>query len=93
LGEKGKPASLSEGQLDPVFFESGNRHIAPTSDMERAVTIDWREDIDSGAVAYEIIQEVYHWFGLSDDGIPYTKKNVDGAIVIDRDALIKAGTR
>jgi len=57
------------------------------------VTIDWRDDIDSGKVAYEIVQEVYHWFGISDDGIPYIKKNENGITVIDREALIKAGAR
>ncbi len=93
MGEKEKPASLSDGQLDPVFFESGDRHIAPASDMNRSVTIDWRDDIDSGAVTYEIVREVYHWFGISDDGVPYTEKNAHGATVIDREALIKAGIR
>jgi hypothetical protein len=90
---KEKPASLSEGQLDPVFFESGRRHFAPASDMEKTTMVDWRDDIDVGEVAYKIVQEVYHWFGISDDGIPYTKKNGNGVTVIDREALIKAGAR
>jgi hypothetical protein len=93
LAQDGKPASLSEGPLDPIFFASGQRHDAWASDMERAITIDWGDDIDPGEVAYELVQEVYHWFGISDDGIPYTKKNPNGATVIDRDSLINAGTR
>jgi hypothetical protein len=93
VGEKDKPASLSTGQLDPVFFETGDRHMAPASSMNRAVTIEWSDDIDSGVVAYQMIQEVYHWFGISDDGIPYTKRNVKGVTAVDRDALIKAGVR
>jgi hypothetical protein len=93
VSEQEKPASLSEGQLDPVSFESGRRHFAPASDMEKTVTIDWRDDIDSGEIAYEIVQEVYHWFGISDDGIPYTRKNGNGITVIDREALTKAGAR
>jgi hypothetical protein len=55
--------------------------------------LNWSDDIDSGVVAFQIVQEVYHWFGISDDGIPYTKRNVNGVIAIDRDALIKAGAR
>lgn len=93
LTQDGKPASLSEGPLQPIFFESGERHNAPASDMDRAITINWGDDIDAGAVAYELFEEVYHWFGISDDGIPYTKKNPNGATAIDRDALTKAGTR
>ena len=61
--------------------------------MDRAITINWGDDIDAGAVAYELFEEVYHLFGISDDGIPYTKKNPNGATAIDRDALTKAGTR
>jgi hypothetical protein len=93
LAQDGKPASLSEGPLDPIFFASGQRHNAPASDMDRAITINWGEDIDPGAVAYQLVQEVYYWFGISNDGIPYTKKKPNGATVIDRDSLIKAGTR
>jgi len=50
-------------------------------------------EIESGAVAYEIVQEVYHWFGISDDGMPYTRKSASGVTAIDREALIKAGVR
>jgi hypothetical protein len=57
-------------------------------------TISWeRGDIESGAVAYELVQEVYHWFGISDDGIPHTKKLANGTIVIDPEALKKAGAQ
>jgi|SRR5271156_2737137 len=35
VSEKEKPASLSEGQLDPVSFESGRRHFGPASDIEK----------------------------------------------------------
>jgi len=87
----GKLASLSEGPLGPFFFGDGN-HSAPDSKMDK--TIIWEHgSIDSGAVAYELVQEVYHWFGVSDDGIPYTKKSANGNVVIDPDALRKAGAR
>jgi hypothetical protein len=88
----GRRASLGEGPLEPFFFGNGNRHDAPDSQMDR--TIIWeRRDIESGAVAYELVQEVYHWFGISDDGIPYTKKLANGSIVIDPEALKKAGAQ
>ncbi len=55
-------------------------------------TVAWRQEtINSGAVAYELVQEVYHWFGISDDRIPYTKQDSTGVTVIDPEALKKAG--
>jgi hypothetical protein len=88
----GKRASLGEGPLEPFFFGNGNWRHAPDSKMDR--TISWeRGDIESGAVAYELVQEVYHWFGISDDGIPHTKKLANGTIVIDPEALKKAGAQ
>jgi hypothetical protein len=93
IGEEGKPASLSDGELDPVYFESGSRHHAPALNMETAITIAWTDTIEAGAIAYKIVQEVYHWFGISDDGIPYTITDADGGKRIDPAALIKAGAR
>lgn len=92
LAQGGKGALLGEGPLQPYFFGNGNQHHAPDSKMDR--NIMWQQsDIDSAAAAYELIQEVYHWFCISDDGIPYTKKSANGGTVIDRDALIRAGAR
>lgn len=91
LIQDGKRASLGEGPLQPFFFGDPSQHYAPDSDMERSIM--WEQgDIDSGAVAYELVQEVYHWFGISDDGIPYTKQ-ANGVTVIDPEALKKAGAR
>ncbi len=91
LVQDGRPASLGEGPLGPFFFGNGN-HPAPDSKMDR--TVPWeRGDIESGAVAYELVQEVYHWFGISDDGIPYTAKQANGARIIDPEALKKAGAQ
>jgi hypothetical protein len=90
LAEDGKLAKLSEGPLQPTVFEGGPTHVAPDSEMERTIT--WEQpQIDPEAIAYQLLQEIYHWFGISDDGIPYTKKRSDGTTVIDAEALIKAG--
>jgi hypothetical protein len=89
LVQDGKRASLGEGPLEPFFFANGNRHDAPDSKMDRTIT--WESgEIEPGAVAYELVQEVYHWFGISDVGIPYTKKLANDT-VIDPEALKKAG--
>jgi hypothetical protein len=92
LVRDGKQTSLSEGPLEPSFFGAINQHPAPDSRMDKTITWD-RGTIESGAVAYELVQEVYHWFGISDDGIPYTKKDANGDTVIDPEALKKAGEK
>jgi hypothetical protein len=90
LAQNGALAKLSEGILHPTFFESGPTHTAPDSEMARVV--DWEQpQVDSGALAYQLVQEIYHWFGISDDGIPYTRKRSDGVAVIDPEELVKAG--
>ncbi len=60
LTQNGKPARLSEGPLGP-FFRSEPGHPAPAPDMQRVIVWD-RQELDEGAVAYEIVQEVYRWF-------------------------------
>ncbi len=45
--------------------------------MEKAVVWN-QETVRSGEVAYQLVKEVYNWFGISDDGIPYTKREADG---------------
>jgi len=87
---EGIRARLSDGPLDPVFFESGSSHTAPDSEMEREVTWE-QEGIEPAALAYRLVKEVYNWFEISDDGIPYARKLATGMSVIDREALLKAG--
>jgi hypothetical protein len=83
-------AILAEGPLQRFFFADGRRHYAPAPEMNRVVSWDDGE-ISPGAVAYQIVKEVYNWFGISDDGIPYTKRDSAGATAIDPEALKKAG--
>lgn len=91
LVENGELAKLSEGPLEPIFFESGEPFVAPGPEMER--TVIWEHpEVDSGAVAYRLLQEVYHWFGISDSGIPYTRRIKETTTVVDPEELIKAGT-
>jgi len=89
LIQNGTTASLSEGALDPFFFGNPLTHPAPASTFDR--TIVWQTGkIVAEVVAYELVKEVYNWFGISDDGIPYTV-NSDGTVAIDPQALTRAG--
>ena len=51
--------------------ESGRRY-AP--DNNGTITKDFRvEDFHVGVIAFEVLKEIYLWFGLEEDKIPYTK--------------------
>jgi hypothetical protein len=91
IAQNGKPAILCEGPIGDAGSLGRNRaYFAPDSKMERTIT--WEQpEIDTGAVAFQLLQEVYHWFGISDEGIPYARKRSDGRTVIDPEDLIKAG--
>jgi hypothetical protein len=47
--------------------------------------------ITGADVAYRLVREVYHWFGISDDGIPYTSVGEDGERAIDPEAIRRLG--
>jgi hypothetical protein len=90
LMSEGGYAKLAEGRLDKYFFGNGNSHSASQSDLDRTVT--WsRGDVDPGMVAYQLVQEIYHWFGIEDPGIPYTVEGPNGDTFIDSAALLEAG--
>ena len=85
-----KFAFLAEGPLDKLFFSNGHSHSASQSDLDRAIV--WPQgDVDPEAVAYQLVQEIYHWFGIEDPRIPYTKKNERDESVIDPEQLVAAG--
>jgi hypothetical protein len=60
--------------------------------MDKTITWD-RDIIQSGAVAYELSSRGLLLFGISDDGIPYTKRDANGDSIIDPEALKKAGEK
>ncbi|MGH7814313.1 MAG: hypothetical protein ACREQI_09975 [Candidatus Binataceae bacterium] len=93
LESTGKFAWLGRKTLDDAFHDTGftrSRQDATAPDMDKIVSWE-KPSIDAGAVAYEILREVYNWFGISDDGIPYTKKLPNGEMAIDPQALKNAG--
>lgn len=47
-------------------------------------------DFDVGAITYDLVREVYLWFGLDETAIPYTK-DFDGIRIIDAEAIKKNG--
>ena len=47
-------------------------------------------DFDVGAVSYDLIKEIYLWFGFEEDKIPYTKEE-NGIKMVDSDAIVRGG--
>ena len=73
-------ASGSAAQL----FGTGAKE-APDNDGNRSVMAT-AEDFNPGHVAYELLREIYLWFGLEEEKIPYTKMESD-VKVVDPEAI------
>ncbi len=65
-------------------FDDGKMD-APDNEGVREITFS-TENFDSGAIAYDIVKEVYLWFGIEENKIPYTKEE-NGLKVIDAEAI------
>lgn len=66
------------GQLD-----RGNP--APDNDMARILKFE-TNGFDARVVGYEVVKEIYLWFGLAEDTIPYTTIE-DGVTMIDSEQI------
>jgi hypothetical protein len=61
---------------------------APTSDFD--AKIPWTEpQIDSGRIAFQLVAEIFRWFGFEDQEIPYSAA-CDGELVIDPELMVGA---
>jgi hypothetical protein len=86
----GKLAGLPLGPLSyPEFPEGGPELVAPDMEMERSIV--WEGRIDSEAIAYRLVREIYFWFGASEENIPFTKKASNGEVVVDPEILVEIG--
>ena len=63
-------------------------HEAPDNDFSFVRTISATE-YDPAVVAYVIVREIYLWFGIDEDGIPYITKD-SGVPKVDVDAIRNA---
>ncbi len=88
----GTPCGLVPGRLGTFGWEFG-------TDIRRApaagahFSLRWQQpDIDPGVVAHLLAREVYGWFGIEYDQIPYTEQT-DGRTVISPEEIRGAGRR
>jgi len=83
---RGKPCSLIPGPVGSHAWQfSLSSYNAPASDF--VSEIKWaNQEINTGEIAYHIVREVYRWFGIEDDDIPYTDR-VDDHVIISADKI------
>jgi hypothetical protein len=85
LEKNGKPAGLREH-----LNLWADAHRAPSSDFISRV--NWNNPkIDAGAIAFQLVAEVFRWFGYFDEQIAYSREREDGETVIDPELIKTAG--
>jgi hypothetical protein len=83
-----RPIILTPGSLNSFEWrnERGVR-VAPGQSFE--ATVKWEETpLQPEIIAFQLVCEVYRWFGIDDSDIPY-KREIDGRFAIDVDAVKK----
>lgn len=83
-----QPSRLAPGPLHLLAQRVGPTRPAPNSNFEsryRANTFA----IHPGAVAYNLVREVYFWFGYDIDDIPYLEER-DGTRLVSADQICNA---
>lgn len=86
----GTPCGLIPGALGTTAWRFGD-NIHPAPDSTRVFQVPWKEaEINPGAVAFLLVREVYGWFGIEYDQIPYADQ-IGGRSVISPDQIRRAG--
>jgi hypothetical protein len=83
----GKPAALRDNIA--VFADI---FTAPRPQFEASVRWDTGE-IDVGSLSFQLAAEVFRFFGIEDERIPYARARDDGSMVIDPELIVAAGSR
>lgn len=88
MSVNGTPCGLIPGRLETFDWKFGtNIYSAPDS----SITITGKDsDPQPGVVSFKLVAELYTWFGLEYDKIPYIEK-IDDHFVISPDLIRKAG--
>jgi hypothetical protein len=73
----------STGQFIPDYIKH-----APDDSTTRTVRVD-ATTYSAGEVAFVVAREIYLWFGLDEDKIPYSG-TISGNRFVDKEALVKA---
>lgn len=69
-----------------------NHETAPANDWTSSDIFVSTHSFDPEEMAYQLVREIYIWFGLSDEDIPYLKETGNGRAV-DTDNIAEIGRR
>lgn len=72
-----------------AFLEAQDRHPALADTYDHEVTID-AKDFNPAVAAYQVVSEIFMWFGIEADLIPYID-NVAGVRVVSEQKIINSG--
>ncbi len=74
-----------------AFTATDDRHWAPEASMERRLSVSVeRLRVSPNAVAYMLLRQIFYWFGVEKDEIPYTSLALDGSRVVDESLIINS---
>lgn len=85
----GKKSTLTPYGLQSLaqMFDEGTRE-APDDNWGAEITVQ-TDSFDPAAIAYSLVREIYLWFGLEDNKIPYSKEE-NGIRIVDTQAIINS---
>jgi hypothetical protein len=86
-----RPVALIPGELSVFPIRSHEPRVAPNDCFEKELPIPF-ETFEPGVVAYEIVREIFAWFGAEASTIPYAE-GVQGRIAISPARIVEAGKR
>jgi hypothetical protein len=61
-------------ELDFVVQEAPDDHVDRSIDL---AIVDADPHFDLGVATYQLVLPLYHWFGHTDDAVPYTSRDGD----------------
>jgi hypothetical protein len=74
----------SSGRVDRIDYEADlETRQAPEDSVDRAIDIEVNEaepHFDLGGATYQLVVQLYNWFGFTDDAVPYANA---GASIIE----------
>ncbi len=74
-----------------AFMWTDDRHYAPEASMARKIFVATDELRTSpNSTAYMLLRQIFYWFGVERDEIPYTSPASNGSRFVDEDLIINS---
>ncbi len=72
-----------------AFTMTDGRQYAPEELMERTITTDADAlHLTPGYAAYKLVRQIFYWFGVENEQVPYTSQASTGERYVDEDLII-----